>query len=369
MVLSLIQNSYVDQVSSKDLIYGALEGTLASLDPYSQFLRPELYKEIQIETDGEFGGLGLEIVVKENTLVVIAAIPGTPAARAGLHPEDRIIRIDGAMIDNPHDAVNKLRGKASTKVEITIFRPSTKQYFNVEMVREKIKIDSVVNVEVLPQSSVGYIRIIQFQSGTAQDFIKALEKLEKNNIKGLILDLRNNPGGLLEEAIRVAGVLIGEKNLVVYTQGRMPEQNVKKYSEEKFHPIVYPVVILVNRGSASGSEVVSGAVQDWKKGTILGETSFGKASVQSLIPLKDGCAVRLTTAHYYTPKGRLIHGKGITPDVAVPLTKKDILALEEQQQKSAQERSSSEVYLDSQIQKAMDLIASVKVPDSGVPSH
>ncbi|MBN2143491.1 MAG: S41 family peptidase [Candidatus Aureabacteria bacterium] len=354
-VLSLIQNSYVEQVSSKDLILGALEGTLSSLDPYSQFLKPELYKEIQIETDGEFGGLGIEIVVKENILVVVSALPGTPAARVGLRPDDRIIRIDGEMIDDLHAAVNKLRGPVNTKVEITIFRPSVKQYYNLELVREKIKIDSVVDVCMLPKTSVGYIRIIQFQSGTAQDFIKSLEKLEGQNIHGLIIDLRNNPGGLLDEAIRVAGVLIGEKNLVVYTQGRLPEQNVKKFSEEKFHPISYPVVILVNRGSASGSEVVAGAVQDWKKGIILGETSFGKASVQSLIPLKDGSAVRLTTARYYTPKGRLIHEKGIEPDVEVKLTKEDILVFDELQRKSPQERS-EDVYLDAQILRAVTVI-------------
>ena len=355
-VLSIIQNSYVEKVSSKDLIYGALQGTLSSLDPFSQFLTPEMYKEMQIDTGGKFGGVGIEVMIQENYIVIIEPLPGTPASKAGLKAGDKVIRINGEIIqaNQLEDAVNKLRGPVGSKVEISVFRPSTKQYLTLSMIRENIKVQSVIHVKVLEGTEIGYIKITKFQEDTAEEFIKAVNELMIKKIKGLVIDLRNNPGGLLEKAIDMAGPLIGPKKLVVYTEGRLPEQNVKKFSKTDAVPFGLHVVILINRWTASAAEIVSGAVQDWRAGIILGENSFGKASVQSLIPLKDGAAIRLTTAKYFTPKGRMIHQKGIEPDIKASLTDEDLIQLSERMEKmGSREGQKNEVYQDNQLLTAL----------------
>jgi carboxyl-terminal processing protease len=364
-VLSIIQNNYVDSVSSRDLIYGALEGTLASLDPHSQFLRPDTYKEIQIDTEGHFGGLGMEISVRDNALVIIAPIQGTPAFKAGLMPGDKIVRIDGEIVDTPdlNMAVKKFRGPIGSKVEVTVYRPSTKQYLTVEMTRDEIKIPSVLKVQILPDTKIGYIKITQFQENTSRDFLQAIQELETQKMTGLIVDLRNNPGGVLEESIVISGILVGGNKLIAYTQGRTPDQNIQKFSDAKTHSIQVPLVVLMNRGSASCSEILAGSVQDYKKGVIVGETSFGKGSVQSLILLKDDSALRLTTARYYTPKGRMIHGKGIDPDVAVALSSEDLLAYNKKLPLDPTEQERNDVYKDAQVMSAISVISGVNALD------
>jgi len=370
-VLSIIQNSYVDDIASKDLIYGALEGTLASLDPFSAFLSPEDYKKIQIDTEGQFGGLGMEVSIKDEALTIITPIPGTPAFHAGLKSGDKIIKVNGDTIDasSLSKTVAKLRGPINSKVEVTIFRPSDKTIFSVEMIREKIKLTSITKELLLPDTEIGYIKISKFHEGTSKEFKKSLKELEKQKIKGLILDLRNNPGGLLDEAIKVAGILIGGGKKIVYTKGRLPEQNIEKISDKKYTPINYHLVILINNGSASSSEIVTGAVQDWKGGIILGEQSFGKASVQSLIPLKDGSALKLTTAKYYTPKGRGIHNIGIEPDVKVSLTKEDLVLMAQKLKDiyaGKIETEKNSVYKDNQISSAINVINGLGVYSKAV---
>ena len=320
-VISIIKKSYVQEVTYKNLIYGGLKGMLSSLDPHSQFLTPEMYKELEIDTEGEFCGLGLEISLKGKFLTVVSPIEGSPAYEAGIQASDIIIKINDAATENLSlmEAIRLMRGKKGTSVNISVLRPSTRELKQFNVKRDTIKIESVKDAVML-DSKIGYVRLIQFQEHTFRELKKALNFLRQQKMKGLILDLRNNPGGLLEEAVKVAQVFLQKGQLVVYTKGRLPENNMEfksTYENTKHH---YPVVILINAGSASGSEIVSGALQDWHRAVIVGETSFGKGSVQNLLPLKDGSGIRLTTAIYYTPSGRTIHEKGVTPDVPVSYT-------------------------------------------------
>ncbi|EKD27388.1 MAG: Carboxyl-terminal protease, partial [uncultured bacterium] len=281
-------------------------------------------------------------------------------AHAGIKPGDKIIKINGEMMDAPilDDVLKKLRGPVGSKVEITIYRQETQQYITLELTREQINIQSVTKSEIIKDTSIGYIRLSKFKEKTASEVSDALKELEKQNIKGLILDLRNNTGGLLDESIKLAGLFVGPEKLVVYTKGRLPEQNLNKYSDKTYARINYPLAVLINGGSASASEVVAGAIQDHKTGTIIGENSFGKASVQSLIPLKDGSALRLTTAWYYTPNGRLIHNKGIEPDIKVNLTKEDLnIIIQKLNQVNIGELSVNDpLYVDNQVQWAIDFL-------------
>ena len=321
-VVSIIKNNYVSEVKAKPLIYGALRGMLSSLDPYSQFMNPDFHKEIQIETEGKFGGLGIVITIKETFLTVVSPLEGTPADRAGIKPGDKIVKIDDELIRGITimDAAKKLRGKKGTSVKLEIVREKSPKLLKFTIVRDIIKIKSIKNAHFIPDTKIGYIRIVEFQKRTANDLRTSLQKLEKEGLKGLILDLRNNPGGLLDSAIDVADEFIKENKLVVYTEGRSPKEKRNYYSKRApILPGEVPLVILINKGSASASEIVVGAVQDWERGTILGTTSFGKGSVQNVIPLPDGSALKLTIAKYYTPKGVCIEGKGIKPDIIVEL--------------------------------------------------
>ena len=321
-VVSIIKNNYVSEVKAKPLIYGALRGMLSSLDPYSQFMNPDFHKEIQIETEGKFGGLGIVITIKETFLTVVSPLEGTPADRAGIKPGDKIVKIDDELIRGITimDAAKKLRGKKGTSVKLEIVREKSPRTLKFTIVRDIIKIKSIKNAHFIPDTKIGYIRIVEFQKRTANDLRTSLQKLEKEGLKGLILDLRNNPGGLLDSAIDVADEFIKENKLVVYTEGRSPKEKRNYYSKRApILPGEVPLVILINKGSASASEIVVGAVQDWERGTILGTTSFGKGSVQNVIPLPDGSALKLTIAKYYTPKGVCIEGKGIKPDIIVEL--------------------------------------------------
>ena len=316
-VLSTLQKNYVEPVKSKELVYGAIKGMLNTLDAHSAFMSPELYKEMQIDTKGEFGGLGLQIGTKENKLIVIAPIEGTPADLAGIKPGDIILKVDDYVLTKETslmDAVNKMRGAKGTKVTLTIQRDPTPVPMVFDLVREIIRIQSV-KWKVL-EPGIGYVRLTQFQEQTADDLIQALSKLREEKIHSLILDLRNNPGGLLTSAIEVSEQFLESGKPIVSIKGRDGKKD--EYVAGRAQTLQdMPMIVLVNEGSASASEIVSGALQDWGRAVVLGTQTFGKGSVQTILPLSDGSALRLTTAKYYTPKGRSIQNTGIDPDIIV----------------------------------------------------
>ena len=316
-VLSLIQANYVDEAKPRDLIYGGIKGMLETLDPHSSFLPPDIFKEMQVETQGSFGGLGIEITVKDRQLTVVAPIEGTPADRAGLHPGDRIVKIDGNPTKDMTliEAVKKLRGPKGTSVTLTILREESPGPFDLTLVREVIEVKSVRAKDL--GDGIAYIRISSFQERTGKDLVKAIEQFQKNGISALVLDLRNDPGGLLNQAVQVSDLFLDKGQLIVYTEGRIKNQDLRFSAEHGTQVPKVPMVVLVNGGSASASEIVAGALQDWKRALVLGTKTFGKGSVQTVIPLSDGSGLRLTTAKYYTPKGRSIHGTGIVPDIVV----------------------------------------------------
>lgn len=317
-VLELIKSDYVEEnVDEQKLIYGAVEGMLKKLDdPYTRFMEPKVYKEMQVETHGEFGGLGIVISIKDRMLTVVSPIDDTPAAKAGVLAGDMIIKIDGKdVIDIAlHDAVKLLRGPVGSKVSITVLREGEKDTRDFELTREIIKLPSVKYWVISP--NVGYIRLTQFIQTSSEDLEKALIDLERNGAKSIILDLRNNPGGLLTSAVEVGRKFI-PKGDIVSIRGRDGEENTYS-SFFKYHPLM-PLIVLINEGSASASEIVAGAVKDNKRGLLLGKKTFGKGSVQTVISLNDGSAMALTTALYYTPSGVNIHKSGIMPDIEVEL--------------------------------------------------
>ncbi|NPA51775.1 MAG: S41 family peptidase [Aquificae bacterium] len=322
-VFKLVQENYVEPVDSKKLIYGSLRGMLSSLDKFSTFFPPDEFEEFTTETHGEFGGLGIEIMMENHKLIIVSPIEDTPAYKAGLKPGDIIIEIDGEPTEKMtlFQAVKKLRGKPGTKVTITVWRKGLEKPFKVTITRAIIKIKSVKTKE-LNDGKIGYIRLTQFQENSAQDFEKALLKFK--NKEGIIVDLRNNPGGLLSVAVRIADMLLEKGELIVYTKGRTPRSNEKFYSiNDPIIPKDIPIVVIVNKGSASASEILTGALMDNERALSVGDRTFGKASVQTLIPLPDGSGIKLTTAYYYTPSGKLIMDKGITPDVVVKVTEEE----------------------------------------------
>ncbi|NIA20322.1 MAG: PDZ domain-containing protein [Xanthomonadaceae bacterium] len=316
-VLSLVQKYYVEPVDSKKLIYGSIKGMLSDLDPHSSFMPPEMFKEMQVETQGSFGGLGIEITIRDGVLTVVSPIEDTPAFKAGIKAGDRILKINDELSKNMTlmEAVRKMRGPKGTKITISIMREGLSELKEVDIVRDIIKIASVKSKSLA--AGIGYIRLTQFQERTTADMIKKIDELKKDGpLKGLVLDLRNDPGGLLNQAVRVSDYFL-KSGLIVYTDGRLKNQNMKYYAHDDGTEGDYPIVVLVNGGSASASEIVAGALQDHKRAVIMGTPSFGKGSVQTIIPLDDGAAIRLTTALYYTPSGRSIQAKGIKPDITV----------------------------------------------------
>jgi len=316
--LAIIQKEYVDNTKPKDLIYGSLKGMLSSLDPHSQFMDPDTYNELKVDTEGKFGGLGIEITIKDGLLTIITPIEDTPAWKAGIKAGDHIVKINDLLTREMTltDAVKKMRGEPGEIVNLTILRDSENKLLDFKITRDIIKIQDIKHARIL-QEGIGYIRLIEFRENTLQEFNNALSSLVKQRMQALIIDLRNNPGGLLDVAVKITGRFIPPNKMIVNTKGRHKEQNLEFYSDAKNAVLDLPLVILINEGSASGSEIMAGALQDYKRAIIIGAKSFGKGSVQTVIPLGDGSALRLTTSHYFTPSGKIINGKGITPDILV----------------------------------------------------
>ncbi len=318
--LALVEEQYAQPKTTKSLIYGAIQGALGSLDPHSSFMTPEDLKELQIETKGKFSGIGIEIAMKDQVLIVVSPIEGTPAYQMGLQPGDQIVKINGQPTKNMSltDAVKAIRGPQGTKVTLTINREGFAKPRDYPLTRQIIPIHSVKG-RIMPDG-IGYIRITSFQDQTDSDLRAFLKKMKQKLVpfRGVILDLRNDPGGLLEQAVRVANEFI-KSGLIVYTEGRNRQQTGRFYAtvDEDKPAASLPMVVLVNGGSASASEIVAGALKDHKRALIVGTKTFGKGSVQTIIPLEDGSALRLTTALYYTPSGITINDKGIVPDVVV----------------------------------------------------
>ncbi len=316
-VLDAVKQDYVEPVKDKDLLENAIRGMLGNLDPHSAYLDAEAFQDLQIGTSGEFGGLGIEVGQENGFIKVIAPIDDTPAQRAGVRPGDLIIRLDDASVKGLPlaDAIARMRGKPNTPITLTIIREGAKKPIKIKMVREIIQVKSVKNRLLEP--GFGYLRITQFQAKTATNLQEALQELEKQNqgsLKGLILDLRNNPGGVLNGAVDVADEFL-EEGIIVQTKGRgdSTEQTFKATAGDLLKKA--PMIVIVNGGSASASEIVAGALQDHRRALVLGERTFGKGSVQTILPLGNGTAVKLTTARYYTPNGRSIQAEGIKPDI------------------------------------------------------
>lgn len=317
--LTTVQSEYVDEKKPQELIYGALRGMLSSLDPHSQFLDPDDYKDLKTETQGKFGGLGIEISVRDGLLTVITPIDDTPAFKAGIKAGDRIVKIENDLTKDLtlSDAVKKLRGDPGTDIHITVLREEEFKLHEFTITREIIQIKDVKDPMVL-EEHIGYVRLAEFREDSFEELHKALEKLRTDGADSLILDLRNNPGGLLNVAIKITEDFLPPGQLIVSTKGRHPSQDIETRSKETTGKVSdWPMVILINEGSASGSEILAGALQDNKRAVLVGTQSFGKGSVQSVIPLPDGSGLRVTTSKYFTPSGRSIHGKGIAPDIVV----------------------------------------------------
>lgn len=325
-VLQLVREQYVEEVDQKNLIYGALSGMARTLDPFSQFMEPSAHSEMKTETQGQFGGLGIRIAIRDGWLTVITPMPDTPAYRQGILPGDRIVKIEETITQGMtvEDAVGRLRGKPGTKVAIGVMREGDKEPRMFTFTREIIKIQSVKSM--MMEGSIGYLRLSEFIETSNDDLLKAAKDLKAKGMTSLILDLRNNPGGLLDSAVNVSKLFLGGEKLIVYTQGRaQPRKDFFSAEKAPFEDL--PLAVLVNGGSASASEIVTGALQDQRRAIILGSETFGKGSVQSVIPLEDGSALRLTVAKYYTPSGRSIHRDektkkgGITPDIVIAVSR------------------------------------------------
>jgi len=328
--LELIRQDYVDEnkTSYHDLINAAMKGMLSSLDPHSQFMDPDDFRDMQDDTRSRFNGLGIEVSMKNGLPTVIAAMEDTPAAKAGILSGDQILRINGISTERMdlQDAINVLRGPAGAKLTLTLLRPSTKEIKEYTLQRAEIKIQSVKGARLLDPEftgpfKIGYIRLVQFNEPTADELTKALDELQKEGMQALILDLRNNPGGLLNSAVDVCAQFLPPNTKVVSTQGRVAsQQHDYSTSGAKKERPNFPMVVLINEGSASGAEIVAGALKDLHRAVLVGETTFGKGSVQNVMQLPDGSAVRFTTAKYYTPSKQVIQGNGVTPNIRVALT-------------------------------------------------
>ncbi len=386
-VISLVRSHYVEEIDMEKLIYGAIRGMLSTLDPHSSFLTPEMYEEMQADTHGEFGGLGIEITVKDGELIIVSPIEDTPAYIAGIKPGDKIIKINGQPTRDigVMEAVRLMRGPKGEAITISIHRLGADQLQDFTIIRDIIKIKSVKSN--LLQGRYGYVRIAQFQDRTSSDLKEHLLELRQDNdgrLDGVILDLRNNPGGLLNQAVAVTDLFL-EEGLIVYTEGRDVESKMTFSAQQIGTEPEYPLVVLINGGSASAAEIVAGALQDHGRAIILGEQSFGKGSVQTIIPLGDKSGLRLTTARYFTPSGRSIQARGISPDIVVsailttgqnmpdlPVREEDLehhfkpLSEEQpEQQKRTTTELSQEEKQDNQLLRALDLLKGINILKHG----
>ena len=316
-VLEKIQNEYVEEINQADVMDSAINGVLQSLDPYSAYMNPKIFKESQIETSGEFGGLGIEVSMEAGVVKVIAPIDDTPASKAGIKAGDYIVRINGEQVQGKTlmEAVNLMRGPEGTSIEITVRRKSLRKAKIFKITREIIEIESVISKIV--DNKVGYLRLRAFNENSSNQLKKEISKIEKNKkLVGYILDLRNNPGGLLSQAITISDFFLDDGE-IVSTRGRKKRENRKFFAKKGDKINGKPLIVLINGGSASASEIVAGALQDQKRAILLGETTFGKGSVQSIIPLKNKGAIRLTISKYYLPSGKSISEVGVVPDIKV----------------------------------------------------
>ncbi|MFN3921642.1 MAG: S41 family peptidase [Caldimicrobium sp.] len=368
-VFRLIEENYVSEVNPKDLIFGAIDGMLSSLDPHSSLMKPEEFKELEIETKGSFTGIGIEITIKDDILTVVAPIEDTPAWKAGIKPGDRILKIDDKSTKGMkiNEAVKLLRGPKGTAVKLTILR-NDKDIKEITLIRDVIPIRSVK--AKLLEPGYGYIRISQFQEKTLQELVQSLKELEKGGeLKGLILDLRNNPGGLLSSAVEVSDEFL-ENGTIVSIKGKNKSNQMEFKAEPnpKDRKHKYPIVILINHGTASAAEIVTGALKDHKRALVIGEKSFGKGSVQTVIPIEDNYAVRLTTALYYTPSGVSINKQGIKPDIEIP--QKELSLKKAKEEKEVDEESGNQTVKsifsldldkDLQVQMALTILKNLEI--------
>ena len=387
-VMEKVRKDYVggQDLKYQDLVYGALKGMINTLDPHSEFMEPEKFKELQNDTQGAFGGLGIVISMKDNFITVIAPMEDSPGFKAGIMSGDRIVKIDGKSTEKMslQDAVKQLRGEPGTEVKISILRPSTGRVKDYTLSRAVINLDMVKDINgkkefPLGDNKIGYVRLVQFGEKTSTELEAALKKLKEQGMQALVLDLRWNPGGLLDQAVDVCEKFLARGSLVVTTEGRNPSQNsVRKARGRGDELNGMPMVVLVNLGSASASEIVAGCLQDTKRAIILGEKSFGKGSVQSIIPLEampDGTsALRLTTAKYYTPSHKVIHEEGITPNIVVPLTDEQERDIQMKQApggiQSLEEKERERVLntRDPQLDRAMDLLKGITLFTQRAPA-
>ena len=372
--LELIRQDYVDEnkTSYHELISAAMKGMLSSLDPHSQFMDPDDFRDMQDDTRSRFNGLGIEVSMKNGLPTVITAMEDTPAAKAGILSGDQILRINGISTERMdlQDAINVLRGPAGAKITLTLLRPSTKEIKEYTLQRAEIKIQSVKGARLLdPELSgpfkIGYVRLVQFNEPTADELSKALDELQKQGMQALVLDLRNNPGGLLNSAVDVCAQFLPPNTKVVSTQGRVAsQQHDYSTSGVKKERSTFPMVVLINEGSASGAEIVAGALKDLRRAVVVGETTFGKGSVQNVMQLPDGSAVRFTTAKYYTPSKQVIQGNGVTPNIRVGMTteqERSLFALRNAGNMKPEDEKSIIKARDPQMLRAIDALKGVMI--------
>src|SRR5438132_3800403 len=372
--MQLLRQDYVDgnKTSYHDLVYAAMKGMLASLDPHSQFMEPDDFRDMQDDTRSRFNGLGIEVSSKNGVLTVVTAMEDTPAAKAGILAGDQILKINGTSTERLElqQAVNLLRGKPEQKATLTILRPSSKEIKDYVLERAEVKVQSVKNAHLVDKEltgafKVGYVRVVQFNEPTAEELAKALDELQKQGMQGLILDLRNNPGGLLNSAVDVCAQFLPPNTIVVSTQGRTSSQE-REYttsSTAKERPR-FPLAVLVNEGSASGAEIVSGALKDLKRAILVGETTFGKGSVQNVLQLPDGSALRFTTAKYYTPGKQVIQGNGVATNIRVVMTaeqERALFALRNAENVKPEDERSIIKAKDPQMLRAIDALKGVMI--------
>ena len=354
-VIATIQHNYVEEVEGEKLIIDALKGMVNSLDPYSQFMTPEARKEMEMETKGKFGGVGMVISRKDDVITVVSPIEDTPAFRKGIQSGDKILAIDDESTKGwtTWESAQKLRGEPGTKVTIKVWREGEEDLLTIEIVREIIHIKRVKSSRII-DDHIGYIRLIAFRQDTHQRLKEELNKLLEEGADSLILDLRNNPGGLLDSAIQVTDEFLPRGKLVVFTEGREGrDKKIYPTRKDTDFPLELPMVVLINNGSASASEIVAGALRDWERAILIGNKTFGKGSVQSIIDLQDKYALRLTTSHYFSPKGDRIEGKGIEPDIEVEISKEEKRKIQE----ATVGYQKPEDFKDSQLEKAIEYLS------------